>query len=143
MEWWINQISHWWFWVTDYFYYPYAIQEDIHIMSDSATVIPYINNMVGSRSIILRSSLWSTQIWSPAVLRLVVLTPIIINSSHLPLPGTKQRQPFYQQIKLTAFLLSKDTSKHITILCQSRKSYWHHGEKCFVVEGRLTHFNQM
>ena len=111
MEWW-NQISHWWFWVSDYFSYPYAIQEDIQIMSDSSTVIPYINNMVGSRSIILRSSLWSTQIWLPAVLRLVVLTPIIINSSHLPLPGTKQRQPLYQQIKLTAFLLPKDTSKH-------------------------------
>lgn len=142
MEWW-NQISHWWFWVSDYFSYPYAIQEDIQIMSDSSTVIPYINNMVGSRSIILRSSLWSTQIWLPAVLRLVVLTPIIINSSHLPLPGTKQRQPLYQQIKLTAFLLPKDTSKHITILGQSRQSYWHHGEICFVVKGRLTHFNQM
>ena len=71
---------------------------------------------------ILIKPLWATQGWFPAVLKLIVAAPIIINSSHLQLLGTEQKHPLYPQLKLVAFHLSKDTSRHINFLSQQRRS---------------------
>ena len=71
---------------------------------------------------ILIIPLWATQGWFPAVLKLIVATPIIINSCHLQLPGTEQKHPLYPQLKLVAFHLPKDTSRHINFLSQHGRS---------------------
>ena len=77
---------------------------------------------------------WPTQSWFPAVLKLIVATPIIISSSHFQLPEANQRHPLYPQLKLVAFHFSKDKSRHINFLSPQRLLDQHHGGKQPTVE---------
>ena len=76
----------------------------------------------------------NTKLVSSAVLKLIVATPIIISSSHLQLLGPNQKHSLYPQLKLLAYHLLKDTSRHVNFLSQKRRSYWHQGEKQLKVD---------
>ena len=70
---------------------------------------------------ILIEPLWPTQNWFPAVPKLIVAKSIIVNSSHLQLPGTKQKLPLHPPLKLSGFSLIEGYIK-ARILSQSAET---------------------
>ena len=101
--------------------------------------------------------LWTTQTWFPALMRLIVDTPIIIQGTKLELPGTHRIHPMCPKLKLLICRLSRNTYRHKVYLQQQKILSYHPGDhphnpdmhlllrngKTFVLKNRLICFHQM